>query len=186
MLQGHAFKVWPACAVTRPTNAAILNLRREHDLGPDDVDELVVLGGNMHAELLSEPIELKRRPETSIDAKYSIPFTSAIAMAKGNVTLSAFTDQGLHDPEVLAMARKIRYQPLPPEENHFVPGVRNSHPRRPAAVPARRERPRGPGQPRQPGPAGSEIPRLRILLCYTPSHRATPTASSTWSTTLRR
>ena len=123
LLQGHAFKVWPACAVTRPTNAAILNLRSEYGLAPDDVDELVVLGGNMHAELLSEPIELKRRPETSIDAKYSIPFTSAIAMAKGNVTLSAFTDQGLHDPEVLAMARKIRYQPLPPEENHFVPGV---------------------------------------------------------------
>ena len=123
LLQGHAFKVWPACAVTRPTNAAILNLRREHGLTPDDVDELVVLGGNMHSELLSEPIELKRRPETSIDAKYSIPFTSAIAMANGNVTLSAFTEQGLHDPEVLAMADKVRYQPLPPEENHFVPAI---------------------------------------------------------------
>ena len=123
VLEHHAFKVWPACAATRPTNAAALNLRREYDLNANDVYELIILGGNMHSELLSEPIEHKRRPETSIDAKYSIPFTAAIAMAKGNVTLRDYTDEGLHDPEVLAMAQKVRFQPLPPEENHQVPAI---------------------------------------------------------------
>ena len=123
VLQNHSFKVWPACAATRPTNAATLNLRREHGLNADDVDELLVLGGNMHSELLSEPIDHKRRPQTSIDAKYSIPFTTAIAMAKGNVTLRSFTDEGLQNPEVLAMAQKVRFQPLPPEENHPVPAI---------------------------------------------------------------
>lgn len=123
MLGNHFFKVWPACAATRPTNAAILQLRRAHDLHADDVEELLVLGGSMHTKLLSEPIDQKRRPETSIDAKYSIPFSAAVAMTKGEVTLSSYTEEGLQDPDVLAVAQKVRYQPLPPEENHFVPGI---------------------------------------------------------------
>jgi 2-methylcitrate dehydratase PrpD len=63
--------------------------------------------------LLSEPIESKRRPTQSIDAKYSIPFTCAVAMAKGNVTLRAYTEEGLRDPEVLAMADRVSYRPAP-------------------------------------------------------------------------
>ena len=39
------------------------------------------------------------------------------------MTLRGFTDEGLQDPEVLAMAQKVRFQPLPPEENHPVPAI---------------------------------------------------------------
>ena len=112
----HAFKVWPACAATRPTNAAILQLREEHQLQPDDVAAITISGGDGMTELLSTPIEHKRVPTVSIDAKYSIPFTAAIAMQQGGVTLRAFTDEALRDPAVLAMAQRVRYQPIPDAE----------------------------------------------------------------------
>jgi 2-methylcitrate dehydratase PrpD len=60
---------------------------------------------------LCEPLELKRRPKDSIDGKYSIPFTTAVMMAKGNVTLRDYTQEGLSDPQVLAMADRVSYRP---------------------------------------------------------------------------
>lgn len=113
LLDVHGFKVWPACAYTRPTNAAALQLRRDFKLRTEDIETITIVGGTGGTRLLSEPLELKRRPKTSIDGKYSIPFTTAVMMAKGNVTLRDYTDEGLHDPIVLAMADKVTYRAMP-------------------------------------------------------------------------
>ena len=109
----HNFKIWPACAYTRSTNTATLRLRQEHNLGPEDVAEIAIVGGTGGTRLLCEPLELKRRPKSSVDGKYSIPFTTAVMMVKGNVTLHDYTREGLSDPAVLAMADKVVYRDAP-------------------------------------------------------------------------
>src|SRR5437764_3488546 len=73
LLDEHGFKVWPACGYTRATNTATLRLREENRLKPEDVATITVIGGTGATRLLSEPLELKRRPQLSIDGKYSIP-----------------------------------------------------------------------------------------------------------------
>jgi 2-methylcitrate dehydratase PrpD len=110
LLEVHGFKVWPACGYTRPTNAAVLELRDEYRLRPEDVQEIAIVGGTGATQLLSEPLELKRRPKLAIDGKYSIPFTTAVMMVRGNVRLCDYTDAGLRDPQVLAMADRITYR----------------------------------------------------------------------------
>jgi 2-methylcitrate dehydratase PrpD len=110
LLDLHGFKVWPACGYTRAPNAAIQALRREHAIEPEEVRSLTIVGGTGGTRLLCEPIEAKRRPKLGIDAKFSIPFTSAIMMLRGNVTLGDYTDEALHDPAVLAMADKVSYR----------------------------------------------------------------------------
>ena len=110
LLKTHGFKVWPACAYTRPTNTAMLELRQQYDLKPDDIEAITIIGGTGGTRLLCEPLESKRRPQVSIDAKYSIPFTTAVMMVKGNVTLRDYTDEGLRDPAVLAMADRVSYR----------------------------------------------------------------------------
>jgi 2-methylcitrate dehydratase PrpD len=111
LLEKHGFKVWPACAYTRTTNAATLAMREEHGLKPEDIESITIVGGTGGTQLLCEPLEQKRRPTVSIDGKYSIPFTTAIMMAKGNVTLRDYTEAGLRDPGVLAMADRVSYRP---------------------------------------------------------------------------
>jgi 2-methylcitrate dehydratase PrpD len=110
LLDKHGFKVWPACAYTRPTNAATLHLREQHGLLPEDIESITIVGGTGGTQLLCEPLELKRRPKVSIDGKYSIPFTTAVMMARGNVTLRDYTAEGLADPAVLAMADRVSYR----------------------------------------------------------------------------
>jgi 2-methylcitrate dehydratase PrpD len=113
LLDVHGFKVWPACGYTRPTNTATLALRQKHDIRPEEVEAITIVGGTGATQLLSEPLELKRRPKLSIDGKYSIPFTTAVMMVKGNVTLRDYTDEGLRDSRVLAMADRVSYRPEP-------------------------------------------------------------------------
>jgi 2-methylcitrate dehydratase PrpD len=116
LLDMHGFKVWPACGYTRPTNTAIRELRTKHGLLPDEVESITIIGGTGATQLLSEPLEKKRRPKLSIDGKFSIPFTSAVMMVKGNVTLRDYTEDGLRDPKVLAMADRVSYRLDPAAE----------------------------------------------------------------------
>ena len=119
LLKIHGFKVWPACNHTRPTNTAVLDLRTTHGLQPADVEAITIIGGIGGTQMLSEPIDSKRRPRSSIDAKFSIPFTTGIMMAKGKVSLRDYTAEGLNDPDILAMADKVSYRPALPEEKAF-------------------------------------------------------------------
>ena len=109
LVDTHGFKVWPACGYTRPTNAAVMQMRQKLNLRPEDVESITIVGGTRATQLLSEPLDRKRRPRESIDGKYSIPFTTAVMMVKGSVTLMDYTEQGLRDPAVLAMADKVSY-----------------------------------------------------------------------------
>jgi 2-methylcitrate dehydratase PrpD len=110
LLSLHGFKVWPACGYTRATNTAIRELRERHVIDPQEVESITIIGGTGATQLLSEPLEKKRRPALAIDGKFSIPFTSAVMMVKGNVTLQDYTDHALRDPAVLAMADKVSYR----------------------------------------------------------------------------
>ena len=123
LLDLHGFKVWPACGYTRPTNTAIRQLREEHALRPEQVEAITIIGGTGATQLLSEPLELKRRPKLSIDGKFSIPFTSAVMMVKGNVTLRDYTEEGLRDAAVLAMADRVTYR-IDPDANFRSAAIR--------------------------------------------------------------
>lgn len=111
LLEKHGFKVWPACGYTRTTNASTLAIREQHGLKPEDIESITIVGGTGGTQQLCEPLAAKRRPKISIDGKFSIPFTTAVMMAKGNVTLRDYTEEGLGDPAVLAMADRVSYRP---------------------------------------------------------------------------
>jgi 2-methylcitrate dehydratase PrpD len=120
LLKTHGFKVWPACAYTRPTNTAVMQIREQYGVTPEEVAAISIIGGTGGTQLLCEPLASKRRPQVSIDGKYSIPFTTAVMMVKGNVTLRDYTERGLNDPAVLAMADKVSYRPDPEGERSAV------------------------------------------------------------------
>ena len=63
--------------------------------------------------MLFFPFERKRAPATAIDAKFSIPFTVALALAERGVTLDSFDDASRNDPEVLRLAGLAEYLELP-------------------------------------------------------------------------
>jgi 2-methylcitrate dehydratase PrpD len=100
------FKPWPACAHTHPHIESVLNLMKEHNLKPGDIAEITSYVGD-YTKYLCEPLEGRRKPKTGPDAKFSIPFTVAVAATKGEVKLKYYTPEGLNDKDILAMAQKV-------------------------------------------------------------------------------
>jgi len=106
------FKAWPSCGTTHIYIDATLQIVAENDLAPDDIEEITASVGDF-AKKLFVPLEGRRKPETILDAKYSIPFTVATAVARRKILIKDFTPEGIKDPDALKIAQRVvpKYDP---------------------------------------------------------------------------
>ncbi len=102
------FKVWPCCFGTHSAITAANIIAKEKGVTADDVRHVQVYIGAQN-KMLFEPLEERRNPETSIIGKFSVPFTFATALIKGNVDLKSFSHENLHDEKIRALASKVDY-----------------------------------------------------------------------------
>ena len=101
-----AYKPWPSCGLSHVYIDTTLAMMREHKLGPGDIAKITVHVGDF-AEKLCLPIENRRQPQTTVDAKFSIPFCVAVTAVHGNVGIGSFIDKGLRDAKVLEFATRV-------------------------------------------------------------------------------
>jgi 2-methylcitrate dehydratase PrpD len=63
--------------------------------------------------IIAEPAELKERPSTDYEAKFSAQFVVAACLLRGRFSLADLQPQALADPQVRALALKVRCLPDP-------------------------------------------------------------------------
>ncbi len=96
------FKPYAACRGNHSSIDAMLNLRREHNIRPENVARVTVRGSRTHVKQLS-----KQNVQTLLDAQFSIPYSIAVALATGGAMLDQYTPEALRRPEILALARRV-------------------------------------------------------------------------------
>jgi len=101
-------KPWPCCGASYGAIEGTLQLVREYDVHPKDVEELIVHIDQSAYAFTFEPDEEKRRPQTVPAAQFSIPYTVGTAVVYRDVTLNNFTEEGIRDGKVLEIASKVR------------------------------------------------------------------------------
>jgi 2-methylcitrate dehydratase PrpD len=106
LIANSGFKPWPCSGINKPYIEATLQLVRAHSLRAEAIERIDVTVADM-GQLLCEPLEVRRLPQTPMDAKWSIPFAVAVAALRGRVKIADFTQQGIRDPAVLALAHKV-------------------------------------------------------------------------------
>lgn len=104
------FKPWPSCRGTHAYIEMALDLSKRHGFGPHDVVSIEA-GIDPVQRMLAEPLARKQAPATVIDAKFSIPFCIALALAKGRVDLESFGSASLRDAAVLGLSGKVAPTP---------------------------------------------------------------------------
>ncbi len=104
-----SFKPWPSCRGTHAFVEAALSLRAESNLKAKDIERVDVTVSPFFA-VLCEPAQQKRRPATAIDAKFSIPYTVAVALLQGDVGLQDFSKERLDDPEIHGLADLVHHK----------------------------------------------------------------------------
>ncbi|HUP95564.1 MAG TPA: MmgE/PrpD family protein, partial [Burkholderiales bacterium] len=97
---GVGFKKHPSNYFThRPIDAA-LALRAEHRLDPAQIERVEVVFPRF--DYVNRPL-----PETGLDGKFSVQYTTAIALLHGEVTIDSFTNEMRFHPDVEALLRRV-------------------------------------------------------------------------------
>ncbi|GGG46035.1 hypothetical protein GCM10010964_36740 [Caldovatus sediminis] len=109
-------KPWPSCRLSHPYVAAALALRERLGRPPDG---RITVAVNASAARLCRPLDRRRRPQTLQDAKYSIPFMTAFALAHGRVDLATLGPRAMHDRAALDLAARVEIvETLPDGPGH--------------------------------------------------------------------
>jgi 2-methylcitrate dehydratase PrpD len=102
-----SIKPYPCCKWTHQAIDATLKAVREESIEPGKVESVNVRLNRQAYNLVCVPLDKKRRPRTTVDAQFSIPYTVAAALVRGDVSLDTFTAEMINDPEILRMAQKV-------------------------------------------------------------------------------
>jgi 2-methylcitrate dehydratase PrpD len=113
-----SYKAWPACRGTHSYIEAALALSKQHKLNPADIKH-IALRGSAFNSMLFEPVAQKQKPQTAIDAKFSLPYTVGTALVHGDVGLDRFLPAAMADAAVLALAARTSFAVDPSFEKTF-------------------------------------------------------------------
>jgi len=120
-----AFKPYPCGTMTHPYIDCARRLSAR-GIKADDVAEMMCEVGEGTVHRLWEPLAAKQRPANGYAGKFSTPYCIAAGFVRGNVGLGDFTDAAVRDPQVVALAGKVRYQidPNNPYPKNFTGHIR--------------------------------------------------------------
>ena len=108
---GIAFKLYPSCHETHDAIDSALELRRKHDLRPEDIADI-----DYNVSELIQTVAFYTEPGTGLEGKFSIEYCIARALHDGKVALDDFTDEKVNQPDVRRTMKKIR--------RHLDPSIR--------------------------------------------------------------
>ena len=98
-------KAFPTEALTHTPISAVLDLVREHDLKPDQVEKIRIRSLARAADILSDPS--KYDPRSKETADHSLPYVIAAALVDRQVTPLQFTQKKIMDPAIREQLRKV-------------------------------------------------------------------------------
>ncbi len=101
-----SIKPFPSCKATHTSIDAVLNLLKAHRIKPEEVEEVEVSVSKGCFGTAGRPFEIRTNPQ--VDAQFSIPYTVATALLKGEVVLEDFTESAIREPERMEMAKRVK------------------------------------------------------------------------------
>src|SRR5204862_6834214 len=110
----------PTEAITHTPISAVLDLVKNNDLRPDDVEKIQIRSLTRAADILADPS--KYDPHTKETADHSLPYVIAAALVDRQVTPVQFTMEKIMDPAIRAQLKKIEVV-ADPEIEKVVPAL---------------------------------------------------------------
>ena len=103
-----SFKPWPCSRWIHAHLDATLKMLANNNIKAEDIEDMIATVG-ISGLMMCDPLEKKRVPETSIDAKASLPYVLAVAALERQVLIGDFVPEMIKNPEILEMAKKVSY-----------------------------------------------------------------------------
>lgn len=101
-------KLYPCCAHTHFAIQNTISMAAEENVSPADVKEVVAFINERGYKSVCSPLETKVRPQSPVDAQWSLPFVTAVALARKDVFVGDLTEDAIRDEAILRLAAKVR------------------------------------------------------------------------------
>jgi 2-methylcitrate dehydratase PrpD len=115
VMETVAFKPYACGTMTQPFIDCAIELARS-GAKADDISGILCEVAEGTVPRLWEPLHDKQRPLTPYAAKFSTPFCIAVGFLDRKAGFAQFTESRVHDPDVLALAAKVRYVVNPSDD----------------------------------------------------------------------
>jgi 2-methylcitrate dehydratase PrpD len=106
LTQGLSVKKYPICYCTHRAIDGALDLLRDQKIGPADVKAITVSTSRRNTKILRNS-----RPQTGLEAKFSMQFAMASAIAAKRVGLAELTDSFVLGKDIQALMPKVEVVP---------------------------------------------------------------------------
>ncbi len=107
--RNSSFKPFPAAHVLHPYIDLVLRLRARHGIVPGDVNMIECPVAEFNVSIVCEPVAEKCAPATQAHCRVCLQYTLAEALYCGELGKNAYSDETRLNPEILALARRVRY-----------------------------------------------------------------------------
>jgi 2-methylcitrate dehydratase PrpD len=107
--RNSSFKPFPAAHVLHPYISAILRLRAAHGLTAAEVEQIDCPVAAFIVPIVCEPASEKLAPASDSHGRISLQYSIAEAFVRGGLGRHAYGDDSLRDPDILGLARRVRY-----------------------------------------------------------------------------
>jgi len=108
LTQGLNVKRYPICYATHRAIDGALDLVTKHGLKPADIHQIKVSTGETQLLMLRN-----HKPQTGLEAKFSMNFAMASSVVAQNVGLAELTDDFVRKPEVQSLMGKVTFETTP-------------------------------------------------------------------------
>jgi 2-methylcitrate dehydratase len=99
-------KAFPTEALTHTPISAVLDLVKDNDLRPDDVEKIQIRSLTRASDILADPSRYD--PHTKETAEHSLPYVIAAALVDRQVTPLQFTMEKIMDPKIREQLKQSR------------------------------------------------------------------------------
>ncbi|MGA2214928.1 MAG: MmgE/PrpD family protein [Bryobacteraceae bacterium] len=107
--RNSSFKPFPAAHVIHPYISAILRLRAIHGIQPGDVERIKCPVAEFIIGIVCEPTQEKFAPTSDSHGRVSLQYSLAEALYFGALGKTAYRNESLNNPDILALARRVHY-----------------------------------------------------------------------------
>jgi len=99
---GVTVKLYPSCAATHPPLDALMDMRRQEGLTPDQIETIDIEADSMTPRLLIHP-----NPATGLEAKFSMPFCAAAAVVFPRLGIDTFDVEHIANADVQRLMQRV-------------------------------------------------------------------------------
>ena len=104
-----AVKPYPACRFAHAAIDAIVALRREHALAPEQVERVICGLPRKGILLVGEPIAQKRLAASVVEGQFSMPFAAAVALLDGGLVWDSYA-RHIGQPATAALMQRVEVE----------------------------------------------------------------------------